>query len=183
MQIHNFNFFVDFIIIDTAHVTNASLLIPVILEHPFFTIASMVSNCRNGVVKLSFDNITLELNLFNVYMQPNLNMEEVHYVNRIEEVYGEDDIMSLCISDLLEMALMTNNKFLDKFNLYDAIQVINFMSDAHCMYNLEWIPWKEILKELPPKQMKLIPSRVKALSLELKPLSENLKYLEKYFQW
>lgn len=39
----------------------------------------------------------------------------------IEEVCEEDYIMSLCISDPFEIALVANNEFLNKFNLDDSI--------------------------------------------------------------
>lgn len=47
-------------------------------------------------------------------------MEVVHDVNLTKKVCKEDDIMSLCISDPLKMALVGDTKFLDKFNLDDA---------------------------------------------------------------
>lgn len=60
-------------------------------------------NYRNGVVKLSFGNMTLELNVFNIYKQPSFDTKEVQNVNLIEEVCEYDDIISLCISDPLEV--------------------------------------------------------------------------------
>lgn len=63
-------------------------------------------------------------------------MEEVQDVNLIEKVCEKNDIISLCIYDPLEIVLVTNTKFLDKFNLDDAIQLANYMKDAHCMYTV-----------------------------------------------
>lgn len=48
--------------------------------------------------------------------------------------------MSLSISNPSEMVLVTNIKFLDKLKLDDAIQLVNYMNDAHCMHNPRWIP-------------------------------------------
>lgn len=44
-----------------------------------------------------------------------------------------DNIMS-CISDPLEMAVVTNTKFLDIFKLDDSIQVANYMNNALYVY-------------------------------------------------
>lgn len=57
----------DFTVIDIALVKNTRLQIPVILKHLILTTANIVINCRNGVVKLSFQIMTLELNVFNIY--------------------------------------------------------------------------------------------------------------------
>lgn len=45
---------------------------------------------------------------------------EVHKVNLIKETYKDDNVMSLCISKLLEKALMTDMQFIENFNLYDT---------------------------------------------------------------
>lgn len=58
-------------------------------------------NLTNGVVKLSFRNMTLELNIFNVRKQLSFDTYEVRIINFIEEVCKEDDIILLCISNLL----------------------------------------------------------------------------------
>lgn len=54
------------------------------------------------------------------------------------------------------------------------------------MYIAGWIRMKEFFKELPPQTKKLISSRLEVPSLELKPLSKDLKYafwdLRIYFQ-
>lgn len=53
----------------------------------------------------------------------------------IEEVSEDDDTMSLRIFDLLEMTLVTDTKFLDKFKLDDTIQFANYMNNVHCIYS------------------------------------------------
>lgn len=96
--------------------------------------ANVVMHCRNQVVKVSFGNITLKLNIFNICMQLSTDTEEVQDVNFIEEVCEDHDIIPLCISDLLEMTLLTNMEFLNKFKLDNAIQFANHMNNAYCMY-------------------------------------------------
>jgi len=42
----------------------------VILGCPFLVTAIALINCRNGMMRLSFGNMTLELNIFNIQRQP-----------------------------------------------------------------------------------------------------------------
>ena len=39
---------------------------PIILRMPFFATANAIINCRNGVMQLTFGNMTLELNIFHL---------------------------------------------------------------------------------------------------------------------
>ena len=39
---------------------------PIILGRPFFATANAIINCRNGVLQLTFGNMTLELNIFHL---------------------------------------------------------------------------------------------------------------------
>jgi hypothetical protein len=59
---------VDFIILDTQHV-EACNSIPVILIHQFLVTSNTLVNYRNEVMKLSFENMTLEMNVFNICKQ------------------------------------------------------------------------------------------------------------------
>lgn len=67
------------------------------------------------MVILSFGNMTLELDVL-ICKQSSFDTKEVQGVKLIQEVCEVDDIMSLCISDLLEMVLVTNKKFLINSN-------------------------------------------------------------------
>lgn len=65
---------------------------------------------------------------------------------------------------------MIDIQFIEKFNLHNAYQFVNYQNNDQCMYTDGWILWKEIFKELPPLQKKLTPSRVDAPYLELNEL-------------
>lgn len=67
------------------------------------------------MVILSFGNMTLELDVL-ICKQSSFDTKEVQGVKLIQEVCEVDDIMSLCISDLLEMVLVSNKKFLINSN-------------------------------------------------------------------
>ena len=56
----------DFVILKTKSITNPETQIPIILGQPFLATSNALINCRNGVMKLSFENMTIELNMFNL---------------------------------------------------------------------------------------------------------------------
>jgi hypothetical protein len=85
IKVDKFYFPVDFIVIDTESVHNVRSQIPVILGRPFLATANALINCRNGVMKISFGNMTVELNIFDINKQP-LDYDEVHQVCLIEEI-------------------------------------------------------------------------------------------------
>ena len=61
---------------------------PIIIGRPFLATSNAFINCRNGVMHLTFGNMTLELNIFHLskkHMQP---VEDVQ-----EEVYIIDTIL------------------------------------------------------------------------------------------
>ena len=65
VQVDKFYFPVDFIILDMHPVSNANSQISVILGCPFLATSNALIHCRSGVLKLSFGNMTFELNIFN----------------------------------------------------------------------------------------------------------------------
>jgi hypothetical protein len=69
VQVDKFIYFVDFIVFDTQPV-EAHNSFPVILGRPFLATSNALINCRTGLMKLSFENMTLEMNIFNICKQP-----------------------------------------------------------------------------------------------------------------
>ena len=65
IRVGEFIYPVDFIVLETEKVANVAKQIPVILGRPFLATANALINCRNGMMRLSFGNMTLELNIFN----------------------------------------------------------------------------------------------------------------------
>ena len=54
----------DFVVLDTDPVAKGTNYIPIILGRPFLATSNAIINCRNGVMQLTFGNMTLELNIF-----------------------------------------------------------------------------------------------------------------------
>ena len=59
----------DFIFLDTQPI-EACNSFPVILGRSFLATSNALINCRNELMKLSFGNMTLEMNIFNICKQP-----------------------------------------------------------------------------------------------------------------
>ncbi|XP_052290903.1 uncharacterized protein LOC127900312 [Citrus sinensis] len=70
VQVDKFIYPVDFIVLEMEPNANECKQIPVILGRPFLTIVNVLINYRNGLMNLSFGNMTLELNVFNMCKQP-----------------------------------------------------------------------------------------------------------------
>jgi len=100
VQVDKFIYPVDFIVLDTQPV-EACNLIPVILGYSFLATSNALINCRDRVMKLSFENITLEMNIFNICKQPEYDndLQEVDFIetkidesNDLQMVYFQEEL-------------------------------------------------------------------------------------------
>ena len=57
---------VDFVVLDTEPIASGPNHVPIILGRPFLATANAIINCRNGVMQVTFGNMTLELNIFHL---------------------------------------------------------------------------------------------------------------------
>ena len=64
VKVDKFYYPVDFVVLDIEPIANGPNHVPIILGRPFLDTANAIINCRNGVMELTFGNITLELNIF-----------------------------------------------------------------------------------------------------------------------
>ena len=60
IQVDKFYYPVDFVVLDTEPVAIGANYVPIILERPFLATSNVIINCRNGVMQLTFGNMTLE---------------------------------------------------------------------------------------------------------------------------
>ena len=66
IQVDRFYYPVDFVVLDTKPVAVGTSHVPIILGRPFLATSNAIINCRNGVMQLTFGNMTLELNIFHL---------------------------------------------------------------------------------------------------------------------
>ena len=66
VKIDKFYYPVDFVVLDTEPIANEPKHVPIILGRPFLATANAIICCRNGIMQLTFGNMTLELNIFHL---------------------------------------------------------------------------------------------------------------------
>ena len=73
IQVDKLYYPVDFVVLDTELAAAGANYVPIILGRPFLATSNAIINYRNGVMQLTFGNMTLELNIFRLskkHMQP-----------------------------------------------------------------------------------------------------------------
>ena len=66
VKVDKFYYPVDFVVLDTEPIESGPNHVPIILGRPFLATSNAIINCQNGVMKLTFGNKTLELNIFHL---------------------------------------------------------------------------------------------------------------------
>ena len=75
IQVDKFYYPVDFVVLDTEPVVAGANYVPFILGRPFLATSNTIINYKNGVMKLTFGNMTLELNIFHL-TKKHMQLEE-----------------------------------------------------------------------------------------------------------
>ena len=66
VKVDKFYYLVDFVVLDIEPVADGTNHVPIILGRPFLATSNAIINCRNGVMQITFGNMTLELNIFHL---------------------------------------------------------------------------------------------------------------------
>ena len=66
VKVDKFYYPVDFVVLDTEPIAVGPNHVPIILGRPFLATSNAIINFRNGVMQLTFGNMTLELNIFHM---------------------------------------------------------------------------------------------------------------------
>ncbi|RVW62059.1 Transposon Ty3-I Gag-Pol polyprotein, partial [Vitis vinifera] len=136
-------------------------LVPIILGRPFLATSNAILNCRNGLMQLTFGNMTLDLNIF--YMsKKQITPEE------------EEGPEELCIIDTL-VEEHCNQNMKDKLNE----SLVNFeegLSESPTMLATlqSWRKIEEILPLFNKEEEAVAETEIPKLNL--KPLPVELKY-------
>ena len=88
IQVEKFYYPIDFVVLDTEPPAAGANYVPIILGRPFLAISNAFINCGNGVMQLTFKNMTLELNIFHLSKKHMLPVED-----GLEEVCIIDTIL------------------------------------------------------------------------------------------
>jgi hypothetical protein len=128
----------------------------VILGRPVLATANALINCRSRVMKISFGNMTVELNTFQIKKQP-LDYDQMNQVCLIEEIIDEVIKESSIEEDPLEACLAQFREDLDLEKLMEQADAL--LETAHLVKN--------------ENEETTVPD---SLTKELKPLPDSLKY-------
>ncbi|KAL5550681.1 hypothetical protein UlMin_000857 [Ulmus minor] len=167
IKVDKFYFPVDFIVLDTQPVENLKAQIPVILGRPFLATSNAIINCRNGVLKLSFGNMTVELNVFNV-AHKGVEIDDLCDVNMIETA-THDFFLQMNGNDSFEKCLA---QFGMNIDLDSSISEVNSLLESTPLMDTE--KWKAKIEPFLP--IESTHSLSESPQLDLKPLPETLKY-------
>ena len=66
VKVDKFYYPVDFVVLNTEPIASGPNHVPIILGRPFLATSNVIINCRNGVMQLTFGNMTLELYIFHL---------------------------------------------------------------------------------------------------------------------
>ena len=83
VKIDKFYYPVDFVVLDTEPIASEPNQVPIILGRPFLATANAIINCRNGIMQLTFGNMTLELNIFHLNNKHELIENENHITDEV----------------------------------------------------------------------------------------------------
>ena len=157
LRVDKFIYPVDFIILETEPIINNYKPIPVILGRPFLATANALINCRNGIMNLSFGNMTLELNVFNMCKQPYDEDNEIENLELTESIVEEHNMGSL--SNLVHICSSDDNLEFDITNdspLLDSIQAPEDSEETQSFEELGILEEEETQEEAPKVELKTL---------------------------
>ncbi|KAL6350688.1 hypothetical protein AAG906_028145 [Vitis piasezkii] len=166
VQVDKFYYPVDFVVLDTDPVAKGTNCIPIILGRPFITTSNVIINCRNGVMQLTFGNMTLELNIFYMcnkqfHPEEEEGPEEVCMIDNLVEEHCDQKMLE----DLNESLGDLDEGLLEPSDLLATLPPLKMRKEILHLFNGD--ETQEAVKEEPPKLM------LKPLPIEL-----NYVYLE-----
>ena len=111
MKVDKFYYPVDFVILDMEPMEEGINLVPIILGKSFLATSNSIINCRNGVMQLTFGNMTLELNIFHL---SNKHQSAEDEEQKSYEVYLTGTSVGKHSIQELQEELMKNNEAVDE---------------------------------------------------------------------
>ncbi|RVW33542.1 Retrovirus-related Pol polyprotein from transposon opus [Vitis vinifera] len=93
--------------LDTNSTVKEENYVPIILRSPFLATSNAIINCRNGVMQLTFGNMTLELNIFHLckrhlHPEEEEGFEEVCLINTLVEEHCDKNLEE-SLNEILEV--------------------------------------------------------------------------------
>ncbi|RVW81639.1 Retrovirus-related Pol polyprotein from transposon 17.6 [Vitis vinifera] len=159
VQVEKFYYPVDFVVLDTEPLRKGMNSVPIILGRPFLATANALINCRNGLMQLSFGNMTVEMNVFNLCKQP-MDHDDVEN----EEACLIDALVQEHTEKLMEENI---DEFFSTIVKEECVQVATEWKEKYTIQSLNSVENDEESKK----------EEVEINKPELKPLPHGLKYV------
>ena len=137
VKIDKFYYPVDFVVLDTEPIANEPNHVPIILGIPFMATSNAIINCRNGVMQLTFGNMTLELNIFHLNNKHSLLENENHITDEV--VSNVQHAGKLSAQELQGIVSQGDEEILVQPSTPTASQLINSQSISEDQVN-NWAP-------------------------------------------
>ncbi|XP_024030641.1 uncharacterized protein LOC112094306 [Morus notabilis] len=168
LQIDKFYYPVDFLVLDTQSVVNMESSIPIILGRPFLTTAHALINCMNGLLKISFGHMTLEVNIFHFQKQPH-DDNECHQTFMIDTLVKEEVLLQSNSEDLENLLQKSESESSGPCELANIFAIFKESHDRGTKFG------PPCFEELPTKREKPKSSTEEAPKVKLAQLPEGLK--------
>jgi len=171
--VDKFYFPVDFIVLNTKPYIHSSTDVPVILGRPFLATSNALINCSNGIMKLTFENMTVELNIFNNCKQPIMDDDEEIYEVDMIQTLVEDKFAHSMFFDPIKACLLNPNSDDIELGIAHAILNANPVMDTN--------GWNSCFDEL-YTPFKTHPSSIKVPKIENPKNFFKEQYLKPFYE-
>ncbi|RVW85026.1 Retrovirus-related Pol polyprotein from transposon 17.6 [Vitis vinifera] len=159
VQVEKFYYPVDFVVLDTEPLKTCVNYVPIILGRPFLATTNALIKCRNGLMQLSFGNMTVEMNVFNLCKQP-MNHDDVED----KEACLIETLVQKHIEKLIEENI---DEFFSTIVKEECVEVATKWKEKCTIQSLNSVENDEESKN----------EKVKIRKPELKPQPHGLKYV------
>ena len=165
VQVDKFYYPVDFIVLDTEPIAREPNHVPIILGRPFLATANALINCRNGVMQLTFGNMTLKLNSFHLCKRhPNQNEDEQ------EEVCLIDTLIEEHVEGIMKEKLEKAYEEFEENELEEKVKETNEIASIN--HSMQWKAKEKLVPLINDEEAK----KEESPKLNLNPLPNDLKY-------
>ena len=159
VQVEKFYYPVDFVVLYTKLLKKGVNFVPIIIGRPFLATTNALINCQDGLMQLSFGNMTVEMNVFNLCKQP-MDHDDVED----EEACLIEALVQEYIEKLMEENI---DEFFSTIVKKERVEVATKWKEKCIIQSLNSVENDEESKK----------GEVEIKKPELKPLPHGLKYV------
>ncbi|KAL6312322.1 hypothetical protein AAG906_007992 [Vitis piasezkii] len=127
IQIDNFYYTVDFVVLDTEQGTSGLNHVPIILGQPFIAITNALINFRSGVMQLTFGNMTIELNIFHSCKKYGTKEDEELMETYLIELPMEELKKEKVEDNFSKLGEAISNEWIEVWKINEEIQPLKLM--------------------------------------------------------